>query len=273
MILIGEKINATRRAVAKAIQTRNAETIVELAKSQARAGAAYLDINGGDPAKEVENMLWLQEIVQETCDLPLSLDSANPQAVTATLKHVRRKPIVNSITLENHRKNALLPVIRDADCSVIALLASDTGVPHGVDDRMALAEELVGLLLESGKRQEEIFVDPCFLTVYTEQGAGMTILESIRRIRDRWPQIHISGGVSNASYGLPVRKWINQAYLLLAMAAGLDAAIVDPCSAGTPQLVSAAEVVLDRDEMGMNYITSMREEQTHMQPMNERNVP
>jgi 5-methyltetrahydrofolate--homocysteine methyltransferase len=271
MILIGEKINATRRTVARAIQTRDSETIRELATSQAKAGATYLDINGGDPTKEVDNLLWLQEVVQEASDRPLSLDSANPQALEACMAHVRHKPIVNSITLETKRKETMLPLVRDQDCSVIAVLVGDHGVPHGVEDRMALADELVGLLLNSGKKQDEIFVDPCFLTVYTEEGAGLTVLESIRCIRARWPHIHISGGVSNASYGLPVRKWINQAYLLLAMAAGLDAAIVDPCSVGTPQLVSAAEVILNRDEMGMNYIVSMREEQKENTPSIERN--
>ncbi len=260
MILIGEKINATRRTVAKAIQMRDAETIRELAKSQMNAGATYLDINGGDPVKEVENLLWLQEVVQSVSDLPLSLDSANPQAIEACMKYIRHKPIINSITLEAKRKDAILPLVRDQDCSVIAVLVGDDGVPHGVEDRMALADELVGLLLNSGKRQDEIFVDPCFLTVYTEEGAGLTVLASIRQIRNRWPDIHISGGVSNVSYGLPGRKWINQAFLILAMGAGLDAAIIDPCAKGTSELAFAAEVILNRDEMGMNYISSMRNE-------------
>jgi 5-methyltetrahydrofolate--homocysteine methyltransferase len=258
MILIGEKINATRRIVAKAIQERDEETIRELAKSQTSAGATYLDINGGDPKKEIENLLWLQEIVQSVSDLPLSLDSANPQAIEACMKYVRHKPIVNSITLETNRKEAILPLVRGCDCSVIAVLVGNDGVPHGVEDRMALADELVGLLLDSGKKQEDIFVDPCFLTVYTEEGAGLAVLESIRQIRSRWPAIHISGGVSNASYGLPGRKWINQAFLILSMGAGLDAAIIDPCAAGTSFLASAAEVILNRDEMGMNYISTMR---------------
>jgi 5-methyltetrahydrofolate--homocysteine methyltransferase len=260
MIIIGEKINATRRSVAKAIQARDEKTIRELAKSQMKAGATYLDINGGDPTKEVANMLWLQEVVQDVSDLPLSLDSANPQAIDACMKYVRHKPIVNSITLESKRKEAILPLVRNQDCSVIAVLVGDNGVPHGVEDRINLAKELVELLLDSGKKQEDIFVDPCFLTVYTEEGAGLAVLESIRQIRSRWPNIHISGGISNASFGLPGRRWINLAFLILAMGVGLDAAIIDPCTAGTPLLAAAAEVILNRDEMGMNYISSMRTE-------------
>jgi 5-methyltetrahydrofolate--homocysteine methyltransferase len=127
-----------------------------------------------------------------------------------------------------------------------------------VDDRLRLAEELVGRLIDAGKAEDEIFVDPCFLTVYTESNAGLDVLESIRRIRKRWPEIHISGGVSNASHGLPERKWINQAYLILAMGAGLDAAIIDPCTEGTMPLVMGAEVILNKDEMAMNYIAATR---------------
>lgn len=258
MIIIGEKINATRKQVAQAILVQDAETIAELARSQGQAGANYLDINGGDPRKEVENLLWLLDVVQSAVQLPVALDSANPKAILAGLKKVKHKPLINSITLEKKRLQEFLPMVRDHDCSVVALLVNDIGVPKGVEDRTRMAEELVGILIDEGKREEEIFIDPCFLTVYTEPNAGLDILESIRQIRKRWPGIHISGGISNASHGLPERKWINQAYLILAMGAGLDAALIDPCSEGTVPLIMAADVVLMQDEMAMKYIAATR---------------
>lgn len=258
MIIIGEKINATRKQVAQAIKLQDAQAIAELARMQAEAGANYVDVNGGDPEHEVENMVWLIDVVQGAVQLPLSLDSVNPQAIMAGLKRVKHKPIINSITLEKKRMEQTLSIVRDYPCSVVALLMNDNGVPSGVDDRLRMAEELVGRLIDAGKLEDEIFVDPCFLTVYTEPNAGLDLLESIRRIRKRWPNIHISGGVSNASHGLPERKWINQAYLLLAMGAGLDAAIIDPCTEGTMPLVMAARVILNKDEMAMNYIAATR---------------
>ncbi len=258
MIIIGEKINATRKQVAQAIQVQDVETITELARSQGQAGANYLDINGGDPKKEVENLLWLLGVVQTGTNLPVCLDSANPLAIREGLKKVKHKPIINSISLERKRRQEFLPMIRDHDCSVIALLVNDIGVPKSVEDRTRLAEELVGILIDAGKREDEIFVDPCFLTVYTEPNAGLDVLESIRLIRKRWPGIHISGGISNASHGLPERKWINQAYLILAMGAGMDAALIDPCSEGTVPLIMAADVILKHDEMAMNYIAATR---------------
>jgi 5-methyltetrahydrofolate--homocysteine methyltransferase len=258
MIIIGEKINATRKQVAQAIQDQDTAAIATLAKMQTEAGATYLDVNGGDPRKEVENISWLIDTVQAASDLPIAIDSANPSAIEAGLAKVKHKPLLNSISLEKSRMDAVLPLAKSHECSLVALLVNDKGVPTSVDDRMMMAEELVGKLIDIGKREDEIFVDPCFLTVYTEPNAGLDLLEAIRDIRKRWPNIHISGGVSNASHGLPERKWINQAYLLLAMGAGLDAAIVDPTVEGTLPLVRAAEVIINRDEMAMNYITATR---------------
>ncbi len=258
MIIIGEKINATRKEVAKALEENNKEVIRELAVAQERAGANYLDVNGGDPSREVDNVEWLIDIVQDACDLPLSLDSANPKAIEAGLKKVKHKPIINSISLEEEKLSQLLPVVSANDCCVIALLMSDAGLPAGVEDRLERAEKLVGILKEAGKKEEEIFIDPCFLAIYSESNAGLDVLESIRQIRSRFPDVHISGGVSNSSFGMPQRKWINQAYLVLALGAGLDAAIIDPCVEGTVPLILAAEVILGKDEMGMNYISAMR---------------
>jgi len=260
MILIGEKINATRKPVSMAIQSLDAAVIEQLARTQAQAGATYLDVNGGDPAREAENLLWLIDAVQAAVQLPISIDSANPGAIEAAMKKIKHKPIVNSICLEKKRRETMLPLVRDHECSVIGLLVNDIGVPRGIEDRVRMAEEMVGLLTDAGKTPDEIIVDPCFLTVYTEPNAGLDLLESIRRIRSRWPEIHIGGGISNASHGLPERKWINQSYLVLAMGAGLDAAILDPTVEGTVPLILAADVVLNRDEMAMKYIAATRTE-------------
>jgi cobalamin-dependent methionine synthase I len=250
MIIIGERINSTRKQVKEAVEARDRNVIVELARSQVQAGAQYLDVNGGHPTREVEIVRWLLDIVQETVDLPVALDSSNPEAIREGLKRVKKKPILNSISLEKDRLARFLPVVRDNDCSVIALLMSDSGVPTSIADREQRTQDLVGQLLDAGKKPHEIFVDPCFLAVYTECNAGLDVLASIRWIRNRWPDIHISGGISNASHGLPKRKWINQAYLVMAIEAGLDAAIIDPC----------VEVIAKKDEMAANYMEAARAE-------------
>lgn len=258
MIIIGEKINATRKKVGAAIESQDRQVIIELVNQQAQAGADYLDVNGGHPTRELEVVRWLLDIVQETTDLPVALDSSSPQVILAGLKITKSKPIINSVSLENQRLDQYLPIIKDHDCSVIALLMSDQGVPTSVSDRKQRAETLVGKLLDAGKKPQEIFVDPCFLAIYTEPNAGNDVLETISYIRQRWEGIHVAGGLSNASYGLPKRKWLNQAYLMIAMASGMDAVIIDPCVEGTMSLVRAAQVILGIDQMGMNYIEADR---------------
>ena len=260
MIIIGEKINATRKQVGAAIEAKDRKVIEELARAQARAGAHYLDVNGGHPTGEIQTVRWLLDVVQETVDLPVVLDSANPEAIREGLRLVKKKPIINSISLEKSRLEQYLPIARDHECAVIALLMSDEGVPCGLEDRRERVQALVGHLTDAGKKLDEIFVDPCFLTLYTETNAGRDVLSLIRWMREKWPEIHITGGISNSSYGLPKRKWINQAYLVLAMGAGLDSVIIDPTIEGTVALTLGAEVVLGIDQMGMKYIEADRAE-------------
>ncbi len=261
MIVIGEKINATRKAVAAAIETGDDAFIRGLALEQVNAGADYLDVNGGHPTREAEVMDWLLDLVQETTPAPVSVDSSSPEVVRAALKRLARtKPLVNSITLERERMATYLDLVAEHECGVVALLMSDEGVPKGVDDRKRRAEQLVTALMDdAGKSPDEIYLDPAFLTLYTEERAGLDVLEALRWIRATWPEIHITGGLSNASYGLPKRRWINQAYLMMAMVHGMDSVIIDPTVEGTMALVRAAEVVLGRDPMGMAYMSAERD--------------
>lgn len=261
MIIIGEKINATRKKVGAAIEAKDRDHIVELAMQQVEAGASYLDVNGGHPTREIEVLEWLVDIVQDTTDTPICLDSSNKEAIIAGLKKVKAKPLINSISLEKERLEQYLPIIRDHDCGVIALLMSDDGVPSSLEDRKSRADKLISTLVSDAKKNpSDIYVDPCFLAIYTEEDAGLPLLETISYIKEKWPEVHVTGGLSNASYGLPKRKWINQAFLTIAMSRGMDSVIIDPCVEGTMPLVLAAEVVLGLDEMGMTYTQAGRAE-------------
>jgi 5-methyltetrahydrofolate--homocysteine methyltransferase len=261
MIIIGEKINATRKAIAAALKDRDAGHVAQVAAEQVKAGAHYLDINGGDPSedREVENVAWLLDVVQSRTDSPVSVDSASPKAVRAGLSRAGRKPILNSVSLERSRLEPLLPIVGEFDCMVVALLVSDNGPPCGVDDRVANAGALIDKLTAAGKRLDEIIVDPCFLPISTDASAGVRAVQAIAEIRKRWPEVHIGGGVSNASYGLPKRRYVNLALLSQAILHGMDAAIIDPCTEGIMATIHAAEALAGRDEFCMNYVTAERE--------------
>ena len=260
MIIIGEKINATRKAIAQALADKNQQHIIATATEQAAAGAQYLDVNGGDPrpGQEAANMAWLIDLVQGNTDAGVAVDSANPEAVRVGLSMAKNKPILNSISLETERLEAMLPIVAEFDCMVVALLMSDDGTPGGVDDRLARAEALIAKLTEAGKAIDEIIVDPCFLPVSTDTACGRQVVDAIAAIRARWPEVHIGGGCSNISFGLPRRKLINFALLSQAIYAGMDTAIIDPCIPGIMETIAAAEAVAGRDEFCMNYVTKMR---------------
>lgn len=261
MLIIGEKINATRKRVAEAIAARDRQHIIELATAQASAGADFIDVNGGDPRPqaEVANIEWLVGLVQEHCDKPLAIDTANADAMRAALKLARSKPIVNSITLETDRLASYLPLVSERECMVVALCMTDDGPPTGVADRVERAGRLVEALRSAGRRADEIIIDPCFLPVASDGSAYAVLCEAIARIRREVPGVYVGGGVSNASHGLPARRWINQAVLTGAILAGMNAAIVDPCAPGIIPTIRAAEAAGGADEWCMNYITAYRE--------------
>jgi len=261
MLVIGEKINATRKAIATALQERDAEHIRKAAREQAQAGADYIDVNGGDPraGAEVANMEWLVGEVQDVTDLPVCVDTADPDAMRKGLSLARGKPILNSVSLEAERLEKMLPVAGEFDCMVVALLMSDDGTPTGVDDRLERAEALIEKLTAQGRALEEIIVDPAFLPVSADPASGRQVLEAIAAIRAHWPDVHIGGGLSNVSYGLPKRRYVNVAALSMAIYAGMDAALVDPCTPGLMGTILAAEAVAGRDEFCMTYVTAGHE--------------
>jgi len=257
MLIIGELINCTRKKVGEAAQNRDAEFFKDLARKQAAAGANVLDVNGGLPGQEVELLSWLVDLVQGVVDIPLCLDSADPEALVKALPLCKHRPIVNSISDEPARW-AMLPVLKEHRPKVIALCLSASGMPNGVDDRVATASRLIDRLTAEGFALDDIYVDPCVMPVATGP-QGKNIATAVGQIVAKYPGVHISAGVSNVSFGLPVRKLLNETFLTLLMAHGLDAAIVDPCDPQLIMNVLAAEALLGRDAYCKSYVRAYRE--------------
>jgi cobalamin-dependent methionine synthase I len=153
MIIIGELINASRKAIKAAIEAQDAAAIQQVARDQAEAGADYIDVNAGIfVGKEPEYLRWLVETVQQATDKPCAIDSPDPSAIEAALSAHQGTPMINSISLEKDRYDKLMPIIAGTDMKVIALCMSDAGMPQTVDDRMRIADELVGGLQTTTSR-------------------------------------------------------------------------------------------------------------------------
>jgi 5-methyltetrahydrofolate--homocysteine methyltransferase len=170
----------------------------------------------------------------------------------------KRRPLVNSITDVPECSDVLLPVLKEHRPRVIALCMSSAGTPSGVDDRLQTASRLVERLTGQGVELDDIFVDPCVLPISTGPEHGPAVLEAIGCITKRFPGVHTSVGLSNVSFGLPVRKLVNEVFLMLLLARGLDAAILDPCDRQLMANVAAAEALLGRDEFCVRYLRAFR---------------
>ncbi len=259
MLIIAEKINGTLKKVGQAVLDRDAAFIQDLARRQAEAGADYLDVNAGTPAtREADDLVWLVETVQAVTDLPLCLDSANPKALAAALERTARPPLINSISGEESRLTEILPLIPGRTAGVIAMLLDDTGMPKGVEDRLRVAHKILERTRAAGIPDEQVYVDPLVMAVATQQDGARVALETIRTLRGQYPAVRFSVGLSNVSFGLPLRSLVNQAFLTLALYEGLDAAIMDPLDRGVMSALLATEVVLGRDRFCRRYTGAYR---------------
>jgi cobalamin-dependent methionine synthase I len=264
MLIVGERINSTRKRVKPAIIDRDEEVIRSEAQLQIKAGANYLDCNAAEVGvdKEPDTLPWLVEYVQEvTDDIPIAIDSPNVKAIEAALAVHKGEAMINSITAEKERLDSLLSVVADSGSKVVALVMDDTGIPNTAEKRIEVGRKLLGTMMDAGVEADKIHVDPLVFPISTDGKAGLAVMETISTLKREFPGIHFICGLSNVSYGLPNRKLLNQAFMVLNMSAGLDSVIVDPTDRKLMSLVYATEALLDKDEFCMNYIGKGRAEE------------
>lgn len=261
MIFIGEKINGTRSKIKQAVVDRNSEYIKEIATYQTQSGADYLDINAGtDPEREIEDLLWLIDTVQSVVDTPICIDSSTPGAIIKAIDLVNKTPMINSINGDKKRLEDFLPFIKEKDCSVIALALdeSKSGMPKTVEERMVVLEDIFKATRKFGISDDKIFIDPLIMSIATDQSAGEIAFNCINTIHQTYPQAHITGGLSNISFGLPKRSLINRTFLTLAVAAGMDCAVVNPSDTDLIESLYATELLLGRDKFCRKYTTAAK---------------
>jgi 5-methyltetrahydrofolate--homocysteine methyltransferase len=259
MLIIGEKLNGTLKRTAAAINARDAAFVRDLARRQVEAGAAYLDVNAGTgTGNEVEDLVWLVETVQGEVDVPLCLDSASPIALKAGMECVRQTPMVNSISGEEDRLDGILPLVAQQGSQVIALLLDGAAVPPDVQGRLAIGRRVLERTRESGVPDEKVFIDPLALAISTRTEGAMVALETMRLLKIEYPHVKFSIGLSNISFGLPARSLVNQAFLAQLLAAGLDAAIINPLEQGLMNMLYATELILGRDRFCKSYLSAFR---------------
>ena len=262
MIIVGEKINTSRRSIAEAVEKRDAEFIYKMAREQAEAGAHYIDVNAGTFLdQEVDCLCWLVETVQSEVELPLCLDSPNPKALSEATKRHKGEPMINSISLEEDRFQSLLPIITSQPCHVVALCMAQTSMPTTVEEKVQAGSELIKKLTGEGFPLEKIYVDPLVQPVSVDTSMGITTLRAINKIMNDFPGVNTICGLSNMSFGLPERRLINRNFLALGMSYGLSAVILDPTDRQLMATLLAVEVLLGQDEYCGNFIDAYQNDQ------------
>jgi 5-methyltetrahydrofolate--homocysteine methyltransferase len=256
MLLVAERINASRKAIRAALEAMDAGAIQQEARAQDAAGAHYIDVNGGTfPGREAELLAWLVETVQAVTDKPLCLDSPDADALAAALPRVKtRPPMINSINLERERFERVLALALEHRTKLIALCQGE-GVPAAsAAEKIALGSELVERLTRAGIPIGDIYVDPLVFPLGTDSQSAQATIEAVSELMRRFPGVHTICGLTNVSHGLPARKLLNRTFLVAAMSRGMDAAIVDPTDTQLVSAIYAAQAVFGRDEYCMELI-------------------
>jgi len=259
MIIVGERINTSRKPIDQAVSARDASFIREEVKAQVRAGAHLIDVNAGSRKTEVEDLLWLVDVIQENHSVRLCLDSSNPGCLLKAVGRVKETPMINSISAERRRFEGMIPVIQMRECEVVALCMDDRGVPKAADQVLENVEKLLRDLEKVGVKQERIYFDPVIQAVSTDSNAAVKALNAIERIHREFPGTNTICGLSNISYALPKRQLINRAFMGLAIRAGLSAAIIDPLDRKMATVLLAISLILGKDPYCKAYLRAFRE--------------
>lgn len=259
-VLIGERINPTgRKKLGAQMAAGDFSAVRRDAESQVASGARMLDVNAGFPMGDEITMLRdAVHAVQASCCVPLCLDSSRSDALQAALAVYEGKALVNSVTGEEERLLAILPLVRKYNAAVIGVVSDESGIPAGPRARLEVARKIVARAHDYGIPAEDVILDPICLPAAVDAHAAEVTIETIRLIRDELAA-NTCCGASNVAFGLPERAALSAAFLAMAIGSGLTAAIADVRSPVVREAVLAAEVLTGRDEYAAHWLAYSRE--------------
>jgi len=247
-VMIGERINPTgRKLLAAEMAAGDYSRVVSDALAQVEAGAQMLDVNAGIPlADEPKILAECIKLVQETVDVPLSIDSSIVEALEAGLAVYKGKPLINSVTGEEERLERVLPLVKKYGAAVVAISNDETGISEDPDVRFAVAKKIVERARDHGISYADIVVDPLVMPIGAINTAGRQVFTLVRRLREEL-KVNTTCGASNVSFGMPNRHGLNAAFLTMAIGAGMTSAITNPLHAESLQAVLGADTMMGHD--------------------------
>jgi 5-methyltetrahydrofolate--homocysteine methyltransferase len=259
MIIIGEKLNGSIPSMAKAIAERNEDYIRDLAKKQSEAGAHFLDVCASVPESgELEILKWLIDLVQGVTDTPICVDSPSARVCAEAIKFCKKPGLINSVSGEGDKIDRIFPAIADTKWECVALLSDDKGIPQTSERRLEVFDFIMKKAAEYKIPPNRLHIDPLIEMLAASEDGIAKVVTTIKKVKEQYPDIHVTGGASNISFNLPARKYINRAFIILAMNAGMDSAILDPLNKDMMGLLYAAEALLGLDDYCLEYINAFR---------------
>ena len=258
-VIIGERINPTgRKSLLKELKEGKFDIVKQDAVTQVEAGAKIIDVNAGVPGEDEEPILKdMMYAVMEVTDMPLCIDTADNTALETALSIYEGKALINSVNGEEERLESVLPLVKEYDASVIGLCMDDDGIPETPEDRFQVAAKIIERADKLGISADRIVIDPLALTMGSDHEAGRISIETIEKVVEEFG-VNVTMGCSNISFGMPDRAVINSTFIAMSILAGLTCPITNPLEEEVNLAIQAADLVMGRDDFGMNWIKSYR---------------
>lgn len=259
MILVGERLNSARKEVHQALLNKDEKFFFNNAKLQRERGADFIDLNTASMLEEeLEFMKWAMEIIQKEDDIPISIDSPNLDVLMEALKFHRGRAILNSITVDEEKVKKIAPILKEKDPLVVVMLM-DTSTPSSPEECLAKLEKFLEIIEKQGLKRESFLFDPLLRPVGVESKNAILFLNSLKLIKEKYPDIKTICGLSNVSFGLPLRKLINRTFLPLILYNGIDAIILDVLDEKLISTMIASNALLGKENGIMKLLKAKRE--------------
>ncbi len=259
MILIGERLNSSRKEVHQALLKRDGEFFLKNAKLQRERGADFIDLNTASiMEQELEFMKWAIEIIQMEEEIPISIDSPNVDVLVEGIKIHKGKAILNSITVDKEKIERIAPIVKEKDPYVVVMLM-DSSTPSTPEECIQKLEKFLEMMEKLELKKQNFFFDPLLRPIGIESRNAILFLNSLELIKEKFPEVKTICGLSNVSFGLPSRKLINRTFLPLILHKKIDAIILDVLDEKLLSTIIISEALLGKENGLMKLLKAKRE--------------
>ncbi len=259
MFTIGAVINTSVEGIDAIIDSRNTSELLRIARIQVEQGAQMLAINCGSRINsEVDDIEWMFRTIQDEIEIPLCIDSPNPEAHRIGLQvHRHGQPMVDSITAEKERMESILPLVRKHNAMVTAILHDESGMPENSEDRLRVIPKIEAAVKEMGIPPENVYLDCMVFPISVNAKNGRIYLDTLQKVKQEYPQYKTICGLNNISYGLPREDLLNAAFMSMCASLGQEAVYLEITSK-TGAFLRAIEAIDGSDDFSMQYIDAFR---------------